>query len=47
MKTIFGLIMGLPLAAAVATATSLLTVFVMGSLFVTILWISAGREQPA
>ena len=47
MKTIFGLIIGLPLAATVATATSLPILFATGSLIVGILWISAGREQPA
>ena len=47
MKTIFGLIMGLPLAAAVATATSLPILFALGALLLGILWISAGREQLA
>ena len=47
MKTIFGLIMALPLAAAIATATSLPILFTMGSFLLAILWISAGRQQPA
>lgn len=47
MKTIFGLIMGLPLAATVATATSLPILFALCALLLGILWISAGRTQQA
>jgi hypothetical protein len=44
MKPIFVLIIGLPLAAAIAVATSLPVAFLMGSLFLWALWM-APREQ--
>jgi hypothetical protein len=47
MKSILVLIMGLPLAAAIATATSLPILIAMGFLLLWALWLAAGagREQ--
>ena len=45
MNSILILIIGLPLAAAIAMATSLPILFGMGSLLLVSLWLSAGREQ--
>jgi hypothetical protein len=47
MNSILILIIGLPLAAAIAVATSLPILFGMGSLLLFTLWYSAGREQRA
>ena len=47
MNSILILIIGLPLAAAIAIATSLPILFGMGSLLLLSLWYSAGREQRA
>ncbi len=45
MNSILVLIIGVPLAAAIAMATSLPLLFGLGSLLVLSLWYSAGREQ--
>ena len=47
MKSIFVLIIGLPLAAAIATATSLPILFAMGGSLLWGLWLSAGSQQRA
>lgn len=47
MNAIFVLITGIPLAAAIAIATSLPILFVLGFALVWGLWLSAGREQQA
>jgi len=47
MNSILILIIGLPLAAAIAMATSLPILFGLGSLLLWALWLSAGREQRA
>lgn len=45
MNSILVLIIGLPLAAAIAMATSLPILFALGSLLLLSFWLSAGREQ--
>lgn len=47
MKSIFVLIIGIPLAAAIAIATSLPILFVAGSLLLWGLWLNAGNQQFA
>lgn len=47
MKPILVLILGMPLAAALAIATSLPLVFVMGAVLVWALWLEAGSQQLA
>lgn len=47
MNSILVLIIGIPLAAAIAIATSLPILFVAGSLFLGGLWLDAGNKQPA
>ena len=47
MKAILVLIMGLPLAAAIATATSLPVVLAMGFLLLWALWIAPGRQMQS
>jgi hypothetical protein len=45
MKPILVLIMGVPLAAAIATATSLPIVLAIGSLLLLALWEAPVRQQ--
>jgi hypothetical protein len=47
MKSILVLILGLPLAAAIATATSLPILFAIVSLLMLALWLAPGIEQRA
>ena len=47
MKPIYVLILGIPLAAAIAIATSLPIVFAMGALLLWVLWLEAGSQQRA
>jgi len=46
MKPILVLILGVPLAAALATATSLPIVLGIGSLFLLALWEAPVSQQP-
>ena len=46
MKPILVLIMGVPLAAALATATSLPIILAMGSLLLLALWEAPTHQQP-
>ena len=46
MKPILVLIMGVPLAAALAMATSLPIVLAMGSLLLLALWMAPRSQQP-
>jgi hypothetical protein len=46
MKQILVLIMGVPLAAAVATATSLPIMLAMGFLLLFALWMAPRSQQP-
>lgn len=45
MKPVYVLIIGLPLAAAIATATSLPLVVAMGAVLLWALWLEAGSQQ--
>jgi hypothetical protein len=47
MKGIYVLMIGIPLAAAIATATSLPILFAVEALFLWALWLAAGRAQRA
>lgn len=47
MKPIFVLIIGLPLAAAIAIATSLPVAFLIGSLFLWALWMAPREHMQA
>jgi hypothetical protein len=47
MNSILVIIIGIPLAAAIAIATSLPILFVAGSLFLGGLWLDAGNKRPA
>ena len=47
MKSILVLVIGVPLAAAIATATSLPILFAMGALLMWGLWLAAGIQRPA
>jgi hypothetical protein len=47
MKPVYVLIIGLPLAAAIATATSLPIVVAMGVVLLWALWLEAGSQQRA
>lgn len=47
MKSIYVLIIGVPLAAAIAIATSLPILFAVGALVLWALWLSPARAQWA
>jgi hypothetical protein len=47
MKSIYVLMIGIPLAAAIATATSLPILFAVEALFLWALWLAAGQAQRA
>ena len=46
MKPVYVLIIGLPLAATIAMATSLPLVVAMGAVLLWALWLEAGSRQP-
>ncbi|HEX5807766.1 MAG TPA: hypothetical protein VFY25_03815 [Anaerolineales bacterium] len=47
MKPVYVLIIGLPLAAAIAAATALPIVVTMGAMLLWALWLEAGNQQRA